>query len=50
MSDMSDMRDIYESWASEELSIANERSHVKMWQDAYEEMASELLTLARISR
>ncbi len=45
------MIDLYEQWASETLSIANEqRPDEAEWQDAYTEMASELLSLANLSR
>lgn len=49
--DFGGMVDLYEQWASEALAAANEQqSHEADWRDGYEEMASELLALARISR
>ena len=48
---MIDMPDLYEQWASETLSIANQqRRNEADWRDAYEEIASELLSLANASR
>lgn len=45
------VKDIYEQWASETLSVANQqRAYEADWRDAYEEMASELLSLANLSR
>lgn len=41
---------LYEEWASESLSYANQqRPDHADWRDAYEEMASELLSLANLA-
>jgi hypothetical protein len=48
---MTEMPDLYEQWAAETLSIANQQlPHEADWRDAYEEIASELLSLANASR
>lgn len=43
------MADLYEEWAAETLSYAKDQTE-PWWANAYEEMASELLSLARRSR
>ena len=48
MDDFGGMADLYEQWASETLSMANEQKpHEADWREAYDEIASELLSLAR---
>lgn len=44
------MADKYEEWASETLAYANDTDTESTWREFFEEVASELLSLARISR
>lgn len=51
MSDFAGMADLYEQWAAETLTSANSQEpHESDWRDAFEEIASEMLSLARASR
>lgn len=51
MSDFAGMVDLYEQWAAETLTSANQQeAHEADWRDAFEEIASELLSLARACR
>ena len=51
MSDFAGMTDLYEQWASETLTSANQQEpHEGDWRNAFEEIASEMLSLARASR
>lgn len=51
MNDFAGMADLYEQWASETLTSANQQeAHEADWRDAYEEITSELLSLARVCR
>lgn len=43
------MADLYEEWAAETLSYAKQQAD-PWWRDAFGEIASELLSLARVAR
>jgi hypothetical protein len=44
------LADLYENWAAEALSAAkSQRPHEGDWRDAYEELASELVSLANLA-
>lgn len=50
MSGFAGMADLYEQWASETLTSANQQEPDEQdWRDAFEEIASELLALANLS-
>lgn len=47
---MPDTPQLYDEWASESLSYAKASADHPAWADAYEEMASELISLANLAR